>query len=1098
MKEMKRGKKSLLLLVTMLLFLAAGFILPEQAQAASVIGSGSCGTNVNWTLDSAYTLTISGNGTMQDYDYIRDIPWESYQEKIQKIIIQKGVTSVGKNAFYHCYNASEIELSNDITIIGQQAFYYCQSIKEIELPEGLKKIDYQAFDNCLGLTTISLPSGSIQEGTFSNCSNLSTVRIGQNVNSIAVAAFERCSSLKAFYVDSGNADFCSVGGVLFDKAKTRLLQYPIKKTATSYEIPNTVENVDNRAFYGCESLISVTVPDSVINLGYGGYGVFQSCENLKTARLSKRQTHISNWTFAYCKNLETITIPGNIKYIDNNAFRGCTGLRTMYFRGDAPSVSNVYPTTDVTATAYYPSGNSTWTAEARNKFDGSMTWKTYTPSLSSVSAWNIELKQTSFTYNEKEQKPDVVVTDGTILMRKGMEYTVSYNNNINAGRATVKITGRGEYTGSISKGFTINKAPQKMIVDYFNTTIEKGSNVKIPVIAKGSVSYSSSNSAVASVNSNGVITGVAPGTATIQVSAEATANYASDVKKIQITVKESEVEPEPEPQKKMTVSELSYSFGNNANAFGYKSGDNIPLSSYQIIFGNTTKAKMYYASKSKGRKWGGNCAGLSSSSALLYDTSNTVLVSDFNTSAQKISDLKIGNTAEKLHMNLKTYIEAMQVAQYTQLFKQEVAENRVYTEEQLWKGSKNLNTLYKKVKEQTEKNIPVVIALYQQGSGHAVLAYEVKDISSTQSVISLYDNNYPLKERQLILKRNSGGDFTEWSYEIGGSHGTWGSHEGYSSISFVKYSTIEEIWDTRGKLEENENILSVNSRDVAIYDVEDKEVARLDNGKLYTKENDIQVVEDLSMDPEDTGEILLSVPVDVYTVSNKAKNSAAFKVSMTNVNLGAQINTTAGSVTLAVDDSCNNNVVQVINAKEKDTYSVTLNSTAPADKDEVVIKGKGNGETLEISQSKGNITINNCQIISVTIDGAKQNLDKYLNKNNSKSDDKKDTDKKPEKKTSVEKPQKSVLKKLSSAGRKKMLVRWNTSKNASGYQLQYSTSSKFKKGKTITVQGGQVKQKKISKLKKKTYYVRIRAYKIAAGKKYYSAWSAKKKIKIRR
>ena len=102
-------------------------------------------------------------------------------------------------------------------------------------------------------------------------------------------------------------------------------------------------------------------------------------------------------------------------------------------------------------------------------------------------------------------------------------------------------------------------------------------------------------------------------------------------------------------------------------------------------------------------------------------------------------------------------------------------------------------------------------------------------------------------------------------------------------------------------------------------------------------------------------------------------------------------------------------------------------------------------------------------------------------------------------------PQKTV-KKLGAAklkkvkkGKKSFLAKWKKVKNVDGYQLQYSTNKKFKKNKkTVNIKKAKTVKKKVKKLKaKKTYYVRIRAYKTINGKKQYSKWSKVKKVKIK-
>ncbi|MCD7887564.1 MAG: fibronectin type III domain-containing protein, partial [Clostridiales bacterium] len=80
---------------------------------------------------------------------------------------------------------------------------------------------------------------------------------------------------------------------------------------------------------------------------------------------------------------------------------------------------------------------------------------------------------------------------------------------------------------------------------------------------------------------------------------------------------------------------------------------------------------------------------------------------------------------------------------------------------------------------------------------------------------------------------------------------------------------------------------------------------------------------------------------------------------------------------------------------------------------------------------------------------------------------------------------------------KKMTVKWSKNSKATGYQIQYSTSSSFSNYKTVTVTSYKTVSKTISKLtKKKKYYVRVRAYKTVSGTKYYSAWSGNKSVKI--
>lgn len=96
------------------------------------------------------------------------------------------------------------------------------------------------------------------------------------------------------------------------------------------------------------------------------------------------------------------------------------------------------------------------------------------------------------------------------------------------------------------------------------------------------------------------------------------------------------------------------------------------------------------------------------------------------------------------------------------------------------------------------------------------------------------------------------------------------------------------------------------------------------------------------------------------------------------------------------------------------------------------------------------------------------------------------------------KPVSTTIKKLSK-GSKSFIVKWTKkSSQVTGYQIQYSRNKNFTNAKKVTVKSYKTTSKKISKLsKKKTYYVRVRTYKTVNGVKYYSSYSAVKKIKTK-
>ncbi|MCD8012262.1 MAG: leucine-rich repeat protein [Lachnospiraceae bacterium] len=155
-----------------------------------------------------------------------------------------------------------------------------------------------------------------------------------------------------------------------------------------------------------------------------------------------------------------------------------------------------------------------------------------------ISTCTVTLSSNNFTYNGIAQTPSVTVRseDGTALAEE-TDYKVSYSDNINAGTASVIITGIGSYWGTVTKNFTISKANQTVSVSVAPTAIKVGETAKVTASGEGTLSYSSSDPSVASVDSStGTVTGKKAGTVTITVTAAGTENYNSSSSEVAITV----------------------------------------------------------------------------------------------------------------------------------------------------------------------------------------------------------------------------------------------------------------------------------------------------------------------------------------------------------------------------------------------------------------------------------------------------------------------------------------------------------------------------------------------------------------------------------
>ena len=241
--------------------------------------SGTTGP-LTWKYDTGTkTLTISGKGDMPNYTWKHRPPWREHSWDMQTIAVDEGVTGIGDYAFEYASKLTSVTLPKTLTRIGDDAFSNSEQLSLITLPAGLQEIGHSAFAGCLRLSAVTIPVG---------------------VKSLGAGAFASCWSLPVIAVVKENAYYESVDGVLFDKAKTTLVQYPAGRAGTSYTIPAGVTSIGVKAFDNASRLIEVTLPAGLVSIG-------------KDA-------------FANCFALNTMAIPASVKTIEVNVFNRCRGL----------------------------------------------------------------------------------------------------------------------------------------------------------------------------------------------------------------------------------------------------------------------------------------------------------------------------------------------------------------------------------------------------------------------------------------------------------------------------------------------------------------------------------------------------------------------------------------------------------------------------------------------------------------------------------------------------------------------------------------------------------------------------------------------------
>jgi len=262
------------------------------------------------------TMTSIGNNAFLDCtklseiiipESITEIGSSAFQgcTSLLRVVIPNGVTTVYDDLFQGCTNLTSVEISNSITEIPNDMFSNCGALTSVTLPEKLEWIGARSFENCTSLTTISLPEtvSYINSDAFIG-SGLTEIEIPAACYHIGSSAFENCADLTSVLLNEGVED---IGSSCF-----RNCDY-----LTNIAIPNTVEEIGSYAFDGCEKLASVTFGNGIAEIPSNA---FSNCPALNNVVIPYGVTEIGSSAFANCTSLTSITIPRTVMSIETNAF----------------------------------------------------------------------------------------------------------------------------------------------------------------------------------------------------------------------------------------------------------------------------------------------------------------------------------------------------------------------------------------------------------------------------------------------------------------------------------------------------------------------------------------------------------------------------------------------------------------------------------------------------------------------------------------------------------------------------------------------------------------------------------------------------------
>lgn len=437
---------------------------------------------------------------------------------ITSVVIPEGVTEIGGSAFAYCSELKSITIPSSVTTLGDIVVEECGSLLDVyyngtkeqwaNIPNMKHNLEFKGMTiHCAdgiiepgtfrctlrsdetvtitglvkpeGVTEIIIPSEidgipvtEIGGWAFAECSVLKNIVIPDTITSIGYHAFEGTQWLADKRKEN---PLVIVNGILVDGITAK----------GDITIPKNVKRIMYGAFSGSTDVKSVTY---LTGIEATGFGAFSGCENLEKVILSNSIKIISENTFSDCVNLKSIEIPSSVNYVDYGAFFCCENLTDVYYEGTKEQWNEVYIQSEddyglgnnylLNATIHYNSvmtvpdtddDNTGNTGEETNPApdDGNQNGENVNPTPDTNQGTNnnntpapvalnkISVSKAEVTYNGKAQTPTITVVDANGQPVDAANYIVVYSNNKNVGQATVSVTGKNNYTGTMKATFNI-------------------------------------------------------------------------------------------------------------------------------------------------------------------------------------------------------------------------------------------------------------------------------------------------------------------------------------------------------------------------------------------------------------------------------------------------------------------------------------------------------------------------------------------------------------------------------------------------------------------------------------------------------------------
>ena len=402
------------------------------------------------------TVTIPDNSKLK---YIYTSAFEKCTS-LKSINLPQGLESIYSRAFYTCSNLTNLKLPSTLTRIDELAFSNGPRFKnnELTVPKGVTTIKSRSIYNINDLKTINVENGvtKIEYFAFSDNDSLTRINLPSSIKSVGTYACKSYNEEKYatcdIYVDKYKDSIdCSsnwgTNGTIYWKARD------FKNTTDNTVV---ISDVADQTYTGSLIVPNITVSCNDVELVKDtDYTVsYSNNKNVGTATISI--TGIGDYTGTITKNFNIVArdiSDTTIGSIPNQTYTGnsISALPVITYNGATLTKGTDYT---LTYSNNVNAGTGTVTITGKGNFKGT-TSKTFSISARAMSDTSVA-NVSSQTYTGNGISPLPTITYNNKTLKKDTDYTLSYSNNINAGTATITITGKGNFTGTTSKTFSIS------------------------------------------------------------------------------------------------------------------------------------------------------------------------------------------------------------------------------------------------------------------------------------------------------------------------------------------------------------------------------------------------------------------------------------------------------------------------------------------------------------------------------------------------------------------------------------------------------------------------------------------------------------------